>query len=59
MAMILTTLGMLEESTLEKKPVRIQRPTGVEEATEWYKDGELVKRDARFTPNQVVPTRLT
>jgi len=47
MALIPTTKGPLEESTLRKNVVRHERPLGYSEWTEYYlpDTGELVKRD--------------
>lgn len=52
MAMIFTTLGMVEETTLDRKDVVLERSTGIELATEWWSNGVLVKRDAHFIPTQ-------
>lgn len=48
MALIETTKGMLEESTLDKRVNQTQTGSGVSEATEYYLNGELVRRDVNF-----------
>lgn len=45
MAILETTLGPLEEDTLEKKVLTHDRPRGQSTWTEYYKDGQLVRRD--------------
>lgn len=42
---VLTTLGLVERSELEVKDVISEEDNARVSATEWYKDGELVRRD--------------
>jgi len=47
-----TKLGPIDEALLEKKISERQTPSGVMRATEYRKDGELVRRDAVFSPGE-------
>lgn len=55
MAQIFTSKGMIDEALLSKKSVVVERAGGVENAEEWWFNGELVKRNASFTPRHRGP----
>ena len=48
MALIFTTKGEIEESTLVKTTGGYENDTEVQKWQEWHLDGELVKRDVQM-----------
>lgn len=48
MALIFTTKGELEESTLVKTTGGYETDTEIQSWQEWHLDGELVKRDVQM-----------